>query len=242
MSKKKKRKNNRKIVKKKKQKRIKIKFGRIFLALLIVFLIFYLISNLCKFPIKNIFISGNESLTDQEIIDIASLSNYPSIFKYTNNEIEKKLEKNIYIKKAKVKKKKLKEVYIEIEENKILFYNKSSKKTILSNGITTDKELSGPILINYVPDKIYKKLIQNMDLIDNDILNRISEIKYDPSNVDEERFLFTMNDGNYVYITLEKIETINSYVEISLEIINKFGKKNGVLNLDAGEYFEIIND
>lgn len=242
MSKKKKRKNNRKIVKKKKQKRIKIKFGRIFLALLIVFLIFYLISNLCKFPIKNIFISGNESLTDQEIIDIASLSNYPSIFKYTNNEIEKKLEKNIYIKKAKVKKKKLKEVYIEIEENKILFYNKSSKKMILSNGITTDKELSGPILINYVPDKIYKKLIQNMDLIDNDILNRISEIKYDPSNVDEERFLFTMNDGNYVYITLEKIETINSYVEISLEIINKFGKKNGVLNLDAGEYFEIIND
>ena len=51
-----------------------------------------------------------------------------------------------------------------------------------------------------------------------------------------------MSDGNYVYITLDKLKSINNYVKIILEIINKFGKKNGTLNLDAGEYFEIFKD
>ena len=81
-----------------------------------------------------------------------------------------------------------------------------------------------------------------MKEVDRDIINRISEIKYDPSKVDKERFIFTMSDGNYVYITLDKLKSINNYVKISLEIINKFGKKNGTLNLDAGEYFEIFKD
>ena len=194
------------------------------------------------FPIKNIYIEGNNNLKDQEIIDLAKIENYPSIFKYSSNQIEKNIKKSVFIKKVKVKKKKLKEVYIKVEENNILFYNSTNKKTVLNNGKEVDKELNGPILINYVPDKVYNKLIEQMRLVKLDIIDRISEIKYDPSNVDEERFLLTMNDGNFVYITLEKLENINNYVKISLEIINKFGHKNGILNLDAGEYFEIFKE
>ena len=195
-----------------------------------------------NFPIKNIFVKGNNILSDQEVIDIAKINNYPSYFKYTSAEIEKSLLKNNYIKSARVKKKNLKEIYIEIEENIILFYNKTSKKTVLLNGKEINKKLKGPILINYVPDKVYKKLIKSMSDIDTSIINRISEIKYNPSNVDNERFLLTMNDGNYVYITLNKIERINNYVEISLEIINKYGNKKGVLHLDIGRYFEMFED
>ena len=228
--------------KKKNTKRRKLKIGRILIALTILVLFVYLIKLICRFPIKNIFIEGNNYLKDQEIIDLAKLQDYPSIFKYSNRQIEKNIKKSDFVKKVKVKKKKLKEVYIKIEENNILFYNSTNKKTILNNGEEIEKEYNGPILINYVPDKVYSKLIEQMRLVNIDIINRISEIKYDPSNVDEERFLFTMNDGNFVYITLEKLENINNYVKISLEIINKFGHKNGVLNLDAGEYFEIFND
>lgn len=237
--------NNKTIKKKKKQvkkKRVKIRFGRIFILLLIITLIVFILKTFCKFPIKNFYIKGNVNLKDQEIIDLSKLNDYPSIFKYTSKEIEKNIEKSDYIKNATVKKKKLKEIHIEIEENIVLFYNSNTKKTVLLNEKEVEKELNGPILINYVPDKIYKKLIEKIVLVDSSIINRISEIKYDPSNVDEERFLFTMNDGNYVYITLEKLENINNYTKISLEIINKFGKKNGILNLDAGEYFEIFDD
>lgn len=225
-----------------KNKRRKLRFGRILILLLIIILIVFCIKTFCKFPIKNFYIKGNINLSDQEIIDLSKLEDYPSIFKYTNKQIEKNIESSDYIKNATVKKKKLKEIHIEIEENIVLFYNSNTKKTILLNKKEVKKELTGPVLINYVPDKVYDKLIDQMALVNLDIINRISEIKYDPSNVDKERFLFTMNDGNYVYITLEKLESINNYTKISLEIINKFGKKNGTLYLDAGEYFEIFGD
>ena len=224
------------------RKKRKLKLGRILIALIILVFIVYLIKLLCRFPIKNIFVEGNNVLSDQEIIDLAKLQDYPSMFKYSSSKIEKNIEKSDYISKAKVTKKNFKQIYIKVEENIVLFYNSVDKKTVLYNGKEVKKELEGPILINYVPDKVYKKLIEQMKLIDLDIINRISEIKYDPSKVDEERFLLTMTDGNYVYITLEKIENINNYVKISLEIINKFGNKNGTLNLDAGEYFEIFKD
>lgn len=225
-----------------KHKKRKLKLGRIFIAIIILLLIVYLINMICRFPIKNIYVKGNRNISDQEIIDLAHLSDYPSILKYSTSRIEKNIEKSDYISKAKVRKHMLKEVYITVEENTVLFYNSASKKTVLLNGKTLDKELNGPVLINYVPDKIYSKLIDKMKLVNVEIIERISEIKYEPSKVDDERFLLTMNDGNYVYVTLEKMENINNYVKISLEIINKFGNKNGTLNLDAGEYFEIFKD
>ncbi|MBD9085093.1 cell division protein FtsQ, partial [bacterium] len=67
-------------------------------------------------------------------------------------------------------------------------------------------------------------------------LKRISEIKYDPNSVDEERFLFTMNDGNYVYLTLIHLEKINNYVDI----LKNFENKKGILYLDSGEYFKVM--
>ena len=247
MKKKKKKKNIKKNINHKKKKvvkkkRRKLRLGRVLILFLIIILIVFTIKLFLRIPIKNFYIKGNINLKDQEIIELSKLEDYPSMFKYTSKQIEKNIEKNVYVKNATVKKKKLREIHIEIEENTVLFYNSNTKKTVLLNKKEVDKELNGPILINYVPDKVYKKLKQQMSLVNISIIERISEIKYDPSNVDEERFLFTMNDGNYVYITLEKLESINNYTKISLEIINKFGKKNGTLNLDAGEYFEIFDE
>jgi len=44
-----------------------------------------------------------------------------------------------------------------------------------------------------------------------------------------------MNDGNSVYLTLEKFNKIDKY----LEIIKEFNNKKGILYLDSGEYFEV---
>ena len=65
----------------------------------------------------------------------------------------------------------------------------------------------------------------------------LGEIKYDPNNVDDERFLLFMNDGNYVYINLNKFKSINSY----MDIIKKFKTEKGILFLDSGEYFKVLN-
>ena len=64
------------------------------------------------------------------------------------------------------------------------------------SNLSVNNNVVYPTLINYVPDTIYLEFIESMKKIDKDILNRISEIKYDPNDVDDRRFLLTMNDGN----------------------------------------------
>lgn len=228
-------KKTKKIVKKKNKKR-KLRYGRIILCILIVFFFLYLIINVFKFPVKNIYIYGNSELTDQEIIDLAGIHNYPSIFSITTKSMERKLKKNIYIEKVVVKKKKLSEIHIEIKENYALFYYESENKTIMHNLAEINEKLAAPLVVNYITDNVYELFKEKMQKIDINILKRISEIKYDPNNVDSERFIFTMNDGNYVYLTLEKFESINNYVDI----IKNFDNKKGILYLDSGEYFKVF--
>lgn len=221
----------------KKEKRIKIRYGRIILCLLLIFLVIYLIFSYVNIPIRNIFISGNSNISDQKIIDLADLSDYPSILSFTSYGLEKKLEKNIYIDDAVVKKQ-FRTIYIEIKENYPLFFNQNTGKTIMYNFKETDKDITAPVLINSLTEEVYELFKEKMKLVKKNVIDRISEIKYDPVSVDEERFLFMMNDGNYVYITLEKIEAVNDYVEI----IKTFENKKGILYLDSGEYFELFTN
>ncbi len=218
------------------KKKRKILYGRIFLALVILFVIIYMFIMLIPQKIQTIHISGNEFLTDQEVLELAELEDYPSTFAHYSYKIEKDLESSNLITKATVKKKWLYEVSIHIEENRPLFYDSTKKKTVLESGETTNRSFDVPVLINYTPDKIYKKLITKMHDLDTDIIRRISEMQYDPNDVDPNRFLFTMNDGNYVYLTANQLNNLNSYVTI----ISKFEGKKGILYLDSGEYFQVM--
>lgn len=231
-------KNNKKIVKEKVKVR-KIRYGRVLLFLIILFLIGYLIFSFINLKIKNIYIINNNILSDYEIIELASLEDYPPIFYQTSSSIEKTLEKNIFIKKAKVKKS-YRRIDITIEDNYPVYYDSNTNKTVFQDKREDDKVYAIPILVNYVPDTISDEFKTKLLKLDINVINRISEIKYDPNNVDSERFLLTMNDGNFVYLTLAYFDKMNSYVSIYLDIISKYGYKNGILYLDSGEYFKIM--
>ena len=141
----------------------------------------------------------------------------------------------MYIKDAKVYKRGLKNIVIEVKENLPLFYYLPKQKTILMDKTETGDNFSVPTVINYVPDKVYAKFLKAISSIDYSIIKRISEIKYDP-NIDNERFLLTMTDGNYVYINIKNFELINNY----LTIISNFKDKKGILYLDSGSHFEVL--
>ena len=216
----------------------RIKYSRIFVVLIILFLIVSLILKITSLKITNIYISGNEILKDQEIIDIAKLSDYPKTIKNSTWTIEDRLNKNPLIKKSKVSKENLTIIKIEVEENKPIFYNTMTSKTILEDGSEIDNRYDVPILINYVPDFIFLEFKQKMSLINKDVLSKISEIKYDPNDIDDKRFLMTMIDGNYVYLTISRFEIINNYISI----IKNFNDKKGILYLDVGNVFEYFEE
>jgi len=213
----------------------KIKLKKILIILGIVVAIFLLFFGYTKLHIKNIYVEGNNILSEGEIIEWLDLYDYPEIYKVMQSDMRGKLLKHDLVKEASVKVSLFGKVRIKIIENDILY--SENNNYMLSNGkiISLDKKIVVPTLINEVDNAVLDKFINKMTLISKDILIKISEIEYIPSELDNERFMFYMDDGNYVYITLSKMSAINNYNEIykTLE-----GNK-GILYLDSGNHFEI---
>lgn len=217
-------------------KKRKIKYKNVMIFLSVILVIVILIFLFLQLKITNIYVSNNYYLSEQEIIDIAGISNYPKSYQATSFSVKRKLTNNQMIKSVNVTKKMFTSIYIEVTENRPIFYDSNKSATVLLDGSTTENQYIVPTVINYIPDTVYYSFFENMILVDNDVLERISEIKYDPNDVDSERFLLFMDDGNYVYLTLDRFKSINNY----LDIIKKFGSKKGILYLDSGEYFKIL--
>ena len=219
--------------KRRKRKKLKIKSVLIFLCFLIVLAgLFYLLTLI---KVRTYFVYNNHYLTDEEVLKELKLDNNSS-FLLTNNFFEISIiRKSKLLKDVKISRTIDLELKIKVYEYKKLFYDGNEKKTIIENGEKVnynDNHL--PILINKIDDKdVYKNLVKKMNKVKDTTLEMISEISYSPNGIDKERFLFSMNDGNYVYVTLTKLSKINDYKTI----INSVENKKGILYLDYGNYF-----
>lgn len=225
------------MAKKKKKKRV-LKIKNICILLMILIAIIALIYYIITMPIKNIYITGNNVVTENEIIKSTSLYKYPSFILTPRKQIINDIKSNKYIKSATVSKKLGNIIEIKIKEYKPIAIN-TSGNIILEN----NKELENnynltdiPILINNITnEKISKNFAKKFSKVSPNILRQISQIEYSPVEVDEDRFLLYMNDTNLVYITLTKIEKLNKYNKIK----DKLEGKTGVIYLDSGNYVEL---
>ena len=233
---------------KKKVKKKRIKLKNLVIALLVIIVLGGLVYLYLNSRIRNIYVIGNNYFHEQDIIEIAGVKDYPKFKKINKKKIKEKLLAEELINDVKVSLSIDLELTIEIKENKALCYSENDNKVILSDGSKIDNKydfIGMPILskienINEIKsfEEIYDRFIKAFNKVDLDVLNKISEINYKPSNLDKDRFLLYMNNQIYVYVTLTKIDVLNSYNEItgSLE-----GKK-GILYLDSGNHFEIIEE
>lgn len=223
---------------KKIKKKTKLRLIPILLLLIIIVIGYFLVSFFMNVRIKNIYVMGNKRLTDQEIIELAGIENYPSFVKTTINGMTKKIKKNPYVKDVKITKSLIATVNIELTEYNLLFVKEADNKVVVdvNKELTLEDEVVGiPILVNYVPDTIYEEFIKEMKNVNAKVKDKISHIEYQPNDYDKQRFLMYMNDGNEVYVTITRFNLINKYNEIypTLE-----GRK-GILYLDSGNHFEI---
>ena len=215
-----------------KVKKRKLKIKNIILFVLSIILITSFIYYILNIKIKNIYIVNNNIVSDKEIIEEANLTDYPPYLLNLSYFLEKNILNNPYIKEVNVIKKQFK-VYIYITEYKMLaIYN---NKILLENNTLVDNiynvnEL--PIIINDIDTKVFSDYFTK---IDSNILLKISQIEYSPNEVDKERYLLYMNDGNSVYITLSKIDKLNKYSSI----VSQMEGKNGIIYLDSGDYIEL---
>lgn len=223
-----------KIVKKRKLK--------VFRLLLIVFVpigLFFGVYSYLKLPISNLIVRGNNYLEDDYILKLAGVYDYPSFWLTKLRKGESNLEKSNYIVKADIKRKFFHVVEINVVENRALFVKTTDNKIVFSDksevNIRDKYSFRVPRLLNYVPDTKYKSFIKGMKNIDENILAKISDIEYVPNDLDKDRFLLYMDDGNMVYLTLTKFKMINYYNDV----LEQLEDRKGILYLDNGNHFQI---
>ena len=220
-------------------RRKKNKKKKILKVLIVLLIIGGIVSYIFLMRVKNIYVSGNILLTDQEIIELAGLENYPKLFKTSSYSMENKIKVNSYIEDVKVSKDIFGSITIKVKEYNLLLKNELDNTMYLSNlkTLPSDNNVVGiPTLINSVDKKILESFLKKLDTIDRTILSQISEVKYEPNQYDKDLFLFYMTDGNYVYITTTRLNNINKYDE-ALKVLE--GKK-GILYLDSGNHFQVL--
>ena len=217
-------------MKKKKKNKKKIILKILIIIIILGSLIFYF----KNMKIKNIYVIGNNTLKDQEIIELANLQNYPPYLEVFSYKVKKDILKNKYVKEAKVYKGLL-SVNIKIKEEKVLYIDSlTNDKITMTSKINDNKIICVPILTNSIPLKKQNEFKEAMNKINKNVLCQMSEIKYDPNSIDDDRYYVYMNDGNTVYLTVNKFKKINKYNDI----LENIGKQNGTLYLDYGDYFE----
>src|SRR5574344_1341853 len=193
----------------KRKKRLRI--GRLIFLLLLLAGIFFAFIKLVKIPIMNVTISGNKIVSDEEIIESAKLDKSPNFLDTFSYMVKKDILKNEYLKDAKVSKGLL-SLKIKVTEKKPLFIEKKNGKVVSKEGLLKNTyNLSLPILTTDVPKEEHALFVKAMATINDNVLMKMSEIKYDPNDIDKNRYYVYMNDGNGVYLTVHKFKKINEY-------------------------------
>lgn len=228
-----------------KKKKRKLNVKRLIVFLLMIYIIVSGIKMLINEPIRNIIITGNYYVTDNEIINKAGIKNYPPIMKLNLTKIINNIKENPLISEVEIKRNLKFQLKINVKELKVICLDRANNLLLLEDGskIPNNNEYVGiPTLINYTKEDVLKKFLDGMKELDYGTLSGISEIEYAPSKssdekiVDETRFLLKMNDGNSVYINISKLNNLKYYQKIYANL----GDKKGILHLDSGSYLEEI--
>lgn len=230
----------------KKVKKRKLNFKRLLFFLLLIYIICYGLYYLLNQRIKHIEITGNNLVSDNEILLLAKIDNYPSIFKYSNNRLEKNIKQHKLIENVEVTKHFNFIVKIIVEENKLLFYYKNEDKIAIGDGNIIknnfDKVLGIPTLVNDVDKKLLNKFISEYSKLNENIIFEIDSIEYYPNYnekgkvIESDMFKLIMNDGNAVLTNSNNIHLLNKYNIIFASL----GDRKGTINLNSGEVNNLI--
>lgn len=225
-------------MKKKKKRGFRI-FILVFIStILLIGIVFLLCAYVFKIGVKQVIVHDNNILSNERIIELSKIEYNNNFLLVNGGTIKKNIKTEDIIKNVKVKKNIFFEVHLYVDEYKPLLYKDDNKKLVLENKDEIEMQdyykINVPTLVNYVPDKVYDKLIKKINGSNYKVVEKISDIKYDPSSYDDERFILYMIDSNIVYINLPKFKSINDYDKM----VEKFEGKTGKLYLDGGNYFE----
>ncbi len=240
-------KKNSKVNKKVLHKRKVLKF---FMLIVIIIIASIILLSSSLFDLKNIYVEGNEKISDEAIISLSGLNLYENIFKLNKNSVIDKIKENAYIENAEISRKLPSTIEITIKERKVNYMLEyaNSYAYINNQGYIleiTNEKLDLPILIGYDTDLSTTTPGNRMDIDDlkkmdtviriyetaksNEIGNLITKINISDS---KDYILILDTEGKTVH--LGECADLNTRILYLKSILEKTKGKNGeiFLNMD----------
>lgn len=213
---------------------------------ILILLIVYAQSSLSH--VRTIKVAGNEIISDEVIVKASGITKDTNLWEINKNEIIKKIKQLDEIEHVEIKRKFPNSVQIIVKEyERIAYLAKEGKYFPI---VETGKVLAelpkeeyphdAPIFVDIQNHLIVEELASELALVPNGILNRISEIYYEPTENDPNRIIIYMNDGNIVHSTVRNFASrISAYPAIAKEIDPD---KKGIIHMRMTPYFEELGE
>lgn len=169
-----------------------------------------------------------------------------SLWGYRNEEVEKRLANERTVKKVVVQRELPNTVHIKLTEYKRVAYVRDEEKRVeyvLENGVVLRadqevKEMDMPIMTGFTNEEVRQHTAEQLAKLDSELLHSISEIRPNVSSKNVNYIKLYMTDGNEVRANAKTLASKLQYYPEMAEQVKNEKKKNGIFNLEVGEYFE----
>lgn len=197
--------------------------------------------------VSSITVQNNIVYDTDFIISESGITLDDNIWSLEKDKIVEKLKELPQIKSVEIVIKFPNHILINISEfRKIGYvYTNGNYIPVLENGKLLQEEQvdsvhsHAPILFSFQEGTILDEMIKELEVIDEYVLNSISEIHSNPKASDQLAISVFMNDGNEVLATIRNFaEKIKYYPEIVSQL--EPGKK-GVIDIEVGSFFYEYN-
>lgn len=227
------------------KERRKKRTNRRFIILIVIFAVTLLTLLYFQSPlshIKNIKVVGNNLKSTEYYIKHSGLQKGDSLWEFNSSRVESLLQEQKIVKKVTVKRKWLNDVTISVKEHNQVALLKEHEQynLILDNGrilnmSKTPSSFDIPILVGFEDEKTRKKMIQQLNSMDSELVDLISQVNAIPNDSNPYAIQMFMNDGFEVRAS---IPTLASKLKYYPSIISQVKKgEKGVIDLEVGTFY-----
>ena len=207
---------------------------------LLISIIVYLQSPLSD--IKNINITGNSFVMEEEIVELSELTYKTNIWSIDHQEIEKGILDHPVIETVDVKRKLPSTIEIQITEYDLVGYLNESDHIypVLGTGVTLPVHVESfseaPQMFGFIEEKYLKNMTAEVEKLPKSILNLISEIHWQPTEENKNKIVLYMNDG---YVVDGTIRNFANKMQVYPSIVSQLDPDSkGIIHIGVGAYFE----
>ena len=210
--------------------------------LLFIGIMGYFISPLSK--VGAITIVGTQHVYDQTVLEKSAIKNGDSVIQTAQNmeEVGKKITENIpQISETSIAISGFNEVVINVEEFGTVAYiaQEGSYLRVLENGKVLDDVYAvslgnQPVLSNFTEGQALDLMIKELSLLEEPILNLISEIELVEHRTNPLFIQVYMNNGNRV---LSSIPSFSEKIPYYPQLVAAVSGQKGVFDMEVGVYF-----